>query len=187
MRIVFMGPPGAGKGTQAKIICSDVGIPQISTGEILRNAMESGSDLGKEAKSYVESGGLVPDGGVIGIVKERIQEPDCEKGYLLDGFPRTLDQADALKKMTEELGKPLDVALNLAVPQDELVKRLLDRAQKEGRPDDTEPVIKSRLKTYEEQTLPLVEYYKKEGILKEVDGLGSMEDITARIKSALGI
>ena len=103
------------------------------------------------------------------------------------GFPRTLEQADALKKMTEELGKPLDVALNLAVPQDELVKRLLDRAQKEGRPDDTEPVIKSRLKTYEEQTLPLVDYYKKEGILKEVDGLGSMDDITARIKTALGI
>lgn len=187
MRIVFMGPPGAGKGTQAKIICRDLGIPQISTGEILRNAMESGTELGKEARSYVESGGLVPDSVVIGIVKERIQEPDCEKGYLLDGFPRTLEQADALKKMTEELGKPLDVALNLAVPQDELVQRLLDRAEKEGRVDDTEPVIKSRLQTYEAQTLPLVDYYKKEGLLKEVDGMGSLEDITARIKTALGI
>ncbi|MCB1164698.1 MAG: adenylate kinase [Leptospiraceae bacterium] len=182
-----MGPPGAGKGTQAKIICSGLGIPQISTGEILRNAMDKGTELGREAKSFVESGALVPDSVVIGIVKERIQEPDCEKGYLLDGFPRTLEQADALKKMTGELGKPLDVALNLAVPQDELVQRLLERARKENRPDDTEPVIKSRLQTYEEQTLPLVDYYRKEGILKEVNGLGSLEEITGRIKEALGI
>jgi len=180
-----MGPPGAGKGTQAKIIAGSYNIIQISTGDILRESIRQGRELGLKAKEYMDAGKLVPDEVVVGIVRERIQEKDASNGYLLDGFPRTKGQAEALKSMLSNLGQHLNVALNLAVPEEELIRRLLDRAQKEGRADDTEPVIKNRLKTYTEQTLPLIEYYKKEGILKEINGLGSMEDITGRIRQAL--
>ena len=185
MRLLFMGPPGAGKGTQAKVVCQEIGIPQISTGDILRAAVKNGTEMGLKAKSFMDSGGLVPDEVVIGIIKDRIKESDCEKGYLLDGFPRTLDQAEALKKILAEIGQNLDMALNLAVPDDELLKRLLDRAKKEGRADDTEPVIKKRLDNYNAQTLPLLDYYKNEGILKEIDGLGGVDAITDRVRKTL--
>lgn len=185
MRILFMGPPGAGKGTQAAIICEEYKIPQISTGDILRSAIKNETELGREAKSYIDAGKLVPDEVVIGIVKSRIQEPDTENGYLLDGFPRTLAQAEALKLMLKNMGQNLDHAVNLAVPDEELIKRLLSRAEKEGRSDDTEPVIKERLKTYNDSTRPLIDYYGKEGILKEIGGVGSLEEITDRIKQAL--
>ncbi len=185
MRLLFMGPPGAGKGTQATIICKEHSIPQISTGEILRAAVKNGTEMGKKASEYMNAGGLVPDEVVIGIVRDRIQEADAQNGYILDGFPRTIEQADALGKMLEGMGQKLDVALNLDVPDEELVKRLLDRAQKDGRPDDTEPVIKSRLKTYNDQTAPLIAYYEKQGILQPIDGLGSMDAITERIRKVL--
>ncbi|HMU83090.1 MAG TPA: adenylate kinase [Leptospiraceae bacterium] len=185
MRIVFMGPPGAGKGTQAKIICDRYGIPQVSTGEILRAAVKNGTDMGKKAKEYMDAGKLVPDSVVIGIVKDRIREPDAQKGYILDGFPRTLEQADALKAMLAEIKTPLQIALNLDVRDDLLIARLLDRAKKEGRPDDTEPVIKSRLDTYHSQTRPLIDYYRKEGVLVEVPGEGTLEEVTSRILSPL--
>lgn len=186
MRLLFMGPPGAGKGTQAKIICQDYGIPQISTGDILRAAIKNGTAMGLKAKAFMDAGQLVPNEVVIGIIKDRIVEDDAKKGYLLDGFPRTIEQADALKKIMGELGHKLDAALNLDVPDGELIQRLLERARIEGRPDDTEPVIKNRLKTYNEQTLPLIDYYKKEGLLKGINGLGTLEEITGRIRSALG-
>ncbi len=185
MRIVFMGPPGAGKGTQAKIICDQYGIPQVSTGEILRGAVKNGTEMGRKAKEFMDAGKLVPDSVVIGIVKDRIREPDAQKGYILDGFPRTLDQADALKAMLKEIGTPLQIALNLDVRDQLLIDRLLDRARKEGRADDTEPVIKSRLETYHSQTRPLIDYYRKEGILVEVQGEGSLDDVTGRILGAL--
>ncbi len=185
MKLLFMGPPGAGKGTQAVILCKELGIPQISTGEILRAAVKHGTEMGKKASEYMNAGKLVPDEVVIGIVQDRIKEDDAQKGYVLDGFPRTLEQADALGKMLAGMGQQLDAALNLDVADEELVKRLLERAQKDGRADDTEPVIKERLQTYNNQTAPLIAYYEKQGILKPINGLGSMEEITARIRGAL--
>lgn len=187
MKLVFMGPPGAGKGTQAGVLCESLNIPQISTGDILRKAMKNGTEMGKKAKEFVEAGKLVPDDVVIGIVKDRLQDEDCKNGYLLDGFPRTTAQADALEGILSGMGTKLDAAVNLDVPEDELVKRLLDRAEKEGRSDDTEPVIKQRLHTYAEKTQPLIDYYRNKGLLKEVNGLGSPEEITGRIRSALGL
>ncbi len=185
MRLIFMGPPGAGKGTQAKIVTTDYGIIQISTGDILRESIRTGKELGLKAKQFMDAGKLVPDEVVIGIVRDRIREKDAADGYLLDGFPRTTQQATALKEMMKAEGQKLNAAVNLDVPEAELISRLLSRAQKEGRADDTEPVIKNRLKTYMDQTLPLIEYYRNEGILKEVNGNGSLEDITERIRTAL--
>lgn len=185
MKLLFMGPPGAGKGTQAQIICKEKNIPQISTGEILRAAIAKGTEMGLKAKSYMDAGGLVPDEVVIGIIKDRIREDDAQPGYILDGFPRTIEQADALKGILADMGQALDVAINIVVPDDELISRLLERARKDGRADDTEPVIKNRLKTYNEQTKPLIDYYQAEGVLAEVDGLGGLEEITDRIRAAL--
>lgn len=185
MKLLFMGPPGAGKGTQAAILCKELGIPQISTGEILRAAVKNGTEMGKKASEFMNAGKLVPDEVVIGIVQDRIKEDDAQKGYVLDGFPRTIEQADALGKMLAGMDQQLDAALNLDVPDEELVRRLLERAQKDGRADDTEPVIKERLQTYNSQTAPLIEYYEKQGILKPINGLGSMEEITDRIRGAL--
>ncbi len=183
--IIFMGPPGSGKGTQAKIICELYHIPQISTGEILRNAMSNQTDLGKKAKEYVESGKLVPDDIVIGIVKERIKEKDCEKGFLLDGFPRTVKQAEELDKILNELKKRIDIVINLDVPEEELIQRLLKRAKLEGRSDDTEPVIRNRMKTYFDQTYPLIEFYNQKNLLKNINGIGTIEEISERIKEAI--
>lgn len=185
-RLIFMGPPGAGKGTQAKNICADFSIPQISTGDILRESVKKGSEMGLLAKKFMEAGDLVHDEVVIGIIKERLKENDCAKGFLLDGFPRTLDQADALGKLLDSLGIKLDVVINLAVPDSELVARLLDRAKKEGRADDNEETIKNRLINYNSKTLPLLDYYRKKGILREINGLGSMEEISIRVKKELG-
>lgn len=185
MRLLFMGPPGAGKGTQAKIIANSYNIPQISTGDILRQAIKNGTELGLKARKIMDEGGLVPDEIVIGIVKDRIKEPDALNGYILDGFPRTVQQADALKSMLAEMGQSLNAALNIDVPSEELVRRLLERAKIENRPDDTEEVIRNRLQTYQNQTLPLIEYYRKAGILKDIDGVGSLEAITGRIRNSL--
>jgi adenylate kinase len=185
MRLIFMGPPGAGKGTQAKVIANHFGIPQISTGDILRGAIQNGTSLGLEAKKFMDAGELVPDEVVIGIIRERLQEDDAQKGYILDGFPRTTEQAEALKGILSDLGSNLDAAINIDVNDDELVRRLLERAEIEGRADDTEPVIKNRLKNYQNQTKPLIDYYRNEGLLKEIEGVGAMEEITGRIQAAL--
>lgn len=185
-RLIFMGPPGAGKGTQADIIREKFKIPQISTGEILRNAVKNSTPLGQEAKKYMDAGDLVPDVVVIGIIKERLAEKDCAKGFILDGFPRTVEQAEALNKILKELKMDLDAVINLHVPEEELVNRLLKRAEIEGRSDDNRETIQNRLKTYNEKTFPLIDYYKKAGLLKEINGVGSMEEITMEILSALG-
>jgi len=185
MRLIFMGPPGAGKGTQAKLIATRKGVPQISTGEILRQAVAAGTEMGRKAREFMESGGLVPDAVVIGIIEDRLKEADAAAGYILDGFPRTLEQARALDEMVMRMGQKIQCAINIEVAETELVQRLLDRARKEGRSDDTEPVIKKRLQTYREQTEPLIGYYDRAGILKPIVGTGSMAEITDRILAVI--
>lgn len=187
MNLIFMGPPGAGKGTQAKQIIEKLGIPQISTGDILRSAIKDGTSLGMEAKRYMDAGELVPDSVVIGIVEERVKMADCQKGFLLDGFPRTIPQAEALDSALANLNRKIDMAVNLSVSDEEIIGRLLERAKIEGRADDTEPVIRNRIKNYNDQTKPLIDFYRAKGLLKEVDGLGSVTDISSRIFKVIGV
>ncbi|SMO63182.1 Adenylate kinase [Balnearium lithotrophicum] len=184
IRLVFLGPPGAGKGTQAQRIAQEYGIPHISTGDILRNAVKEGTELGKLAKSYMDKGELVPDEVIIGIIRERLSQPDVkEKGFILDGFPRTLPQAEALDELLKELSMPLDRVVYLNVDDEEIVKRLLAR----GRADDTEEVIRNRLKVYREQTAPLIDYYSEKCILVEIYGVGDIGEITGKIKESVGL
>jgi len=212
MRIILLGPPGAGKGTQAKDLVNKYGIPQISTGDILRKNLAEKTPLGLEAKKFMDAGGLVPDSVVIGIVKERLKEADCKKGYILDGFPRTVPQAEELDKALAEMGTPLDKVLSIEVPDEELVKRLsgrrtcrscqegyhvmfkapkvADKCDKCGgelyqRDDDKEEAIKNRLVVYQSSTAPLIAYYTGKGLLRAVDGVGSMGDILKRMVTAL--
>ncbi|PKA16063.1 MULTISPECIES: adenylate kinase [Leptospira] len=183
--IIFMGPPGAGKGTQAKILCDTLRIPQISTGDILRAAVKNGTQMGLEAKKYMDAGDLVPDSVVIGIIKDRLVEPDCKNGFLLDGFPRTVEQADALDKILSTEGLKIKRAINLEVPDQELLERLLKRAEIEGRSDDNETTIKSRLETYNKKTLPLLDYYAAKGNLSRVNGVGNLDTVTKLIEKEL--
>jgi len=184
IRLVFLGPPGAGKGTQAQRIAQKYGVPHISTGDILREAVKEGTELGKLAKSYMDRGELVPDDVIIGIIKERLSQPDVrEKGFILDGFPRTLPQAEALDELLKELSMPLDWVIYLNVDDEEIVKRLLSR----GRADDTEEVIRNRLKVYRERTAPLVNYYSEKCILVEIYGVGDIDEITKKIEEAVGL
>lgn len=212
MNLILLGPPGAGKGTQAKKLTTELGIPQISTGDMLREAVREGSPMGLKAKSYMDSGALVPDEVVVGIVEERIQQPDCAKGFMLDGFPRTTAQADALADMLERKGLKLDHVVCLEADNEELIKRLSGRRtckqcmapyhvvfnppRKEGvcdkcggelyqRDDDKEEAIRARLVTYNNQTAPLIAYYEARGILRRVNGLGTVEEVYQRIKRAI--
>ncbi|AXR60377.1 adenylate kinase [Leptospira mayottensis] len=183
--IIFMGPPGAGKGTQAKILCARLSIPQISTGDILREAVKNQTPMGVEAKRYMDAGDLVPDSVVIGIIKDRIREADCKNGFLLDGFPRTVEQADALDALLKNEGKSIDKAINLEVPDGELLKRLLGRAEIEGRADDNEATIKNRLDNYNKKTLPLLDFYAAQKKLSQVNGVGTLEEVTSLIQKEL--
>jgi adenylate kinase len=212
MNIIFLGPPGAGKGTQAKILVEKYGIPQISTGDMLREHVAKGTELGLKAKEYMEKGQLVPDEIILSMVKERLSQPDAQKGFILDGFPRTVAQAEALDKMLEEMGRKIEFVLALIVPDDELVTRLTGRRtckncgmmyhikfkppKVEGkcdvcggelyqRPDDNEETVRNRLKVYHESTAPLIEYYKNKGVLFEIDGTKSIEEITQEIINIL--
>ena len=185
MRLVLLGPPGAGKGTQAKILSFRLNVPHISTGEILRAAVESGSELGSRVSEYLSDGKLVPDDLIVSIIKERISEPDCESGFLLDGFPRTLPQAQRLDEMLSDSAQALDSVVELEVADEILLERLQNRANEEGRSDDNREVIATRLKVFHEQTSPLSEYYKNLEILKEIDGVGEVDDITTRILKEL--
>jgi len=180
-----MGPPGAGKGTQAKVICEQKKVPQISTGDILREAAKEGTEKGLKAKEIMDSGRLVSDEIVIDIIKDRIQKDDCKNGFLLDGFPRTRIQADALKKLLEDLNLKLDHVINIDVPGEELIKRLLNRAKIEGRTDDNKTTIENRIRVYQEKTQELIDYYSKMGILKNINGLGTPGDVTSKIKQVL--
>lgn len=186
MQIIFLGPPGAGKGTQAKIFLDRAGILQISTGDILRAAVAKGTDLGNQAKAFMDKGELVPDSVVIGIIEQRIQEPDCQKGFVLDGFPRTIEQAQALDAILEKLNINLDHVVNFEVPDDELVKRLLGRAAQEGRSDDNPESIKNRLQIFKDKTQPLISYYEQKKKLRHISGLGSTAEIADRVKAVVG-
>ena len=213
MNIVLIGPPGAGKGTQATRMIDRLQVPQISTGDMFRAAVKEGSPMGKKAKEYMDKGALVPDDVVIGVVKERFQKPDCKKGFILDGFPRTLEQAKALDGLLKDLGTKLDHVVVIEVPDDYLVKRLtgrrtcrgcnymhhieFDPPKKSGvcdkcggelyqRDDDQEATIRQRLTTYHGQTSPLIEYYGKQNIVRKINGTLSMEKVQDEIKKAIG-
>ena len=187
-RIIILGPPGAGKGTQAIKLCNQLGLIHISTGEILRQAVESGSDLGKQVKSLLDDGILVPDELVVEVVVERLAQPDCvESGYLLDGFPRTIAQAEALSGWLEEQQTPTTAVLNLAVSEKVLLDRIQQRSKQQGRSDDSAEVAANRLRVYWEQTAPVAEYYRNQGDLQEVDGLGTIEEVYSRLEEALGL
>ncbi|WP_109508435.1 adenylate kinase [Nocardioides speluncae] len=186
MRLLIMGPPGAGKGTQAKIIADRYGIPAISTGDIFRANVDAGTPLGLEAKKYMDHGEYVPDEVTNLMVRNRIDEPDADPGFLLDGYPRTLAQVEELDGMIEYTGHKLDAVLVLTVDDDELVNRLLQRAEVEARADDTEDVIRRRQEVYNEQTAPLIEVYRDHGVLVEVNGMGEVDEVTERLLEALG-
>ena len=187
MRLIMMGPPGAGKGTQAKFVAEHFGIPAISTGDIFRANVSQGTPLGLEAKRYMDAGDYVPDEVTNLMVRNRIDEPDATPGFLLDGYPRTVAQVEELDGMIKFTGHNLDAVVVLTVDADEIVQRLLQRAQVEGRADDTEDVIRRRQEVYAEQTEPLIEVYRGRGILIEVDGMGEVADVTQRIFGALDV
>jgi adenylate kinase len=187
MRLIIMGPPGAGKGTQAKFVAEHFGIPAVSTGDIFRANVSQGTELGIEAARYMDAGDYVPDEVTNLMVRNRIDEEDAVPGFLLDGYPRTLAQVEELDGMIKHTGHALDAVVVLTVDPDEIVQRLLQRAQVEGRADDTEDVIRRRQELYTEQTEPLIGVYRDRGILIEVDGMGEVEDVTRRIFDALDV
>jgi adenylate kinase len=185
MRVIFLGPPGSGKGTQAKLLARRLGVPAVSTGDILREAVRQGTPLGRRAKAIMDAGELVPDDVVIGVIRDRTAEADARNGFLLDGFPRTLEQAVALDRLLAGNGAALDGVINLLVPEKMLIERMLGRAAQEGRSDDRPETVAERLRVYREKTAPLVEHYRGLGILSEVDGSGSIETVADRIDRAL--
>ena len=192
MRLIFLGPPGAGKGTQAARIVAKHGIPQLSTGDMLRAAVSAGTPVGQKAKAVMEAGGLVSDEIVIGIVADRIEEADARKGFILDGFPRTLAQAEALDSMLESKGLKIDSVLELVVDQSKLVDRIVKRAEEAraaGQPvrkDDDPEVFKTRLEAYNRDTAIVAPYYDKRGQLTQIDGMQPIDDVTSAIEAALG-
>jgi adenylate kinase len=184
-RLLLLGPPGAGKGTQAQRLVERLGIPQISTGDMLRAAVAASSEVGRQAKSYMDAGKLVPDAVVIGVAEERLGRPDAKPGFILDGFPRTVAQAQALDRMLPKLGVTLERCVALLVDEEQLVERLLRRAEIEGRSDDNEEAIRQRMREYREKTEPLIAYYRGRGVLREVDGVGTVDEVAQRIERAL--
>ncbi|MGI6712060.1 MAG: adenylate kinase [Bacillota bacterium] len=213
MRLVLLGPPGAGKGTQAEVLVEKLNIPHISTGDIFRQAIKNGTDLGKKAKEFMDAGKLVPDEVTVGIVRDRICQKDCVPGFLLDGFPRTVIQAEALDGILKELNTGLDAVINIEVPKEKLISRLTGRRVCKGcgttyhisfnppkndgvcnkcggelhqRADDTEETVLNRLNVYEKQTAPLIEYYSKQGLLKRINGDRPIDEVLGEIIKSLG-
>ncbi len=182
--LLFMGPPGAGKGTQASMVAEARALKKLSTGEMLREHVKRGTELGVRAKALMDEGVLVPDDLIIAMVRAELEGMQPVR-VLLDGFPRTTAQAEALDELLAELGAPITAAVELKVDADELVARLLRRAEQEGRSDDNEDTIRTRMRVYTEQTAPLLGYYEQKGKLEQVDGVGSLEDVAARIGSAI--
>ena len=185
MRLLLIGPPGAGKGTQASKLSEVFGIPAISTGDIFRENVKNQTPLGLEAKSYMDSGDYVPDSLTNKLVRDRLKNPDCANGFLLDGYPRTADQVSELDSILKETKGSLDAVIQLTADTDEVVRRLAKRAIDQGRSDDTEDVIRNRMSVYEEQTAPLITMYAARGFLIMVDGLGEIDDVTNQIVEAL--
>jgi len=187
MRLILLGPPGAGKGTQAKVLIESYGIPQLSTGDILRSAIAAKTPMGLAAKEIMDRGDLVSDEIVNGIVSERLDQDDCKAGFVLDGFPRTIPQAEALDAMLTDKGMQLDAVIEITADADVLVGRIAKRAKESGvaRGDDNEEVLRNRLSVYREQTAPLVEFYRGKGLLKSVDGMQPVDDVTAAIRRAV--
>lgn len=184
-RLLIIGPPGAGKGTQAVRIAEKLSIPAISTGDIFRKNIKEETELGKEAKSYIDSGNLVPDSVTNRMVRSRLAEQDTAQGFLLDGYPRNTAQVAELDQILSDMGQQIDQVLLLVADSDELVERLLARAAKEGRSDDNEEVIRHRLKVYQEETAPLIALYKERKLVAEINGLGDIDEVTSRIMDAL--
>jgi adenylate kinase len=185
MRIVFLGPPGSGKGTQATLLAERLGVPAISTGEMLRAAVHAGTPLGGKVKAVMEKGDLVSDDLMIELIQERIDAPDAAGGFILDGFPRTVDQAIALEKILSGNEKPISAVVNLSVPETALIDRLAGRSGSERRADDGRDTVLERLRVYHEKTEPLIEFYRRRGLLTEVDGAGTVSEVTDRIGKAL--
>jgi adenylate kinase len=185
MRVLLIGPPGAGKGTQAARIAAHFDLTRIATGDLLRQEVASGSELGRTARSYIDRGDLVPDGVVIVMTRERVVKANSEGGYILDGYPRTLAQAEAAHRWATARGVPFDLALFFEIGTDELLARLAGRAQEEGRSDDTEQTVRHRLDVFQSQTYPLLAYYRRRGILVRIDAVGPVDAITERILAAL--
>jgi adenylate kinase len=184
-RLLIIGPPGAGKGTQAALIAQSFGIPAISTGDIFRFNVKNETELGKKAKAFMDRGEYVPDSLTNELVRDRLSHDDAGRGFLLDGYPRTVDQVDELDAILNEMGRKLDVVIQLAADNDELVRRLASRAEIEGRADDTPEVIRRRLEVYDEQTAVLIDIYAGRGLVARIDGLGDISEVTGRIIEAL--
>lgn len=192
MNIILLGPPGAGKGTQAKILEQKHGLKQLSTGDMLRAAVASGSDLGRQARAIMDQGQLMPDALMVQMIAERIEQPDCSKGFILDGFPRTVPQAEALDALLQRKGLALDVVIEIAVPDDVLVQRIQARTAESARnggaarSDDNVETLRKRLQVYHGQTEPILPYYARSDRLEKVDGLAPIEQVTAQIEGVLG-
>ncbi|GAA2241159.1 adenylate kinase [Herbiconiux moechotypicola] len=185
LRLLLVGPPGAGKGTQATRLSASYGIPAVSTGDIFRENVKNGTELGVKAKGYMDAGQYVPDELTNDLVRDRLSQPDVADGFLLDGYPRTLQQVEELDGMLGVDGLSLDAVVVLTADTDEVVRRLLGRAAEQGRSDDTEEVIRKRLDVYAEQTAPLIQVYASRDLVVEVDGLGEIDEVTGRIVAAL--
>lgn len=187
MRIVLLGAPGSGKGTQAAKLVEQLDLPHISTGDLLRAAVREGTPLGQRAKAVMDRGELVSDDIMLCLLEERLSADDASKGFILDGYPRNLAQAEALDELLERLGQPVDEALQIDVDEEMVVARILKRAEEEDRSDDSEEVARKRLRVYAEQTAPVIDYYAHKGILSRVLGEGSIEDVFQRIRGVLQI
>jgi adenylate kinase len=181
MRLVLLGPPGAGKGTQAERLVGRIGVPHISTGEMLRQAIEQNTPTGREAKQFIDAGQLVPGGVMVALVRQRLDQPDCSTGFLLDGFPRTVAQASALDEYLKRQDSVLDAVLEMQVDEEELIRRLIAR----GRGDDQPEVIRQRMVSYGEQTMPVSDYYRQHGLLRSIDALGTPDEVFSRLLAAV--
>lgn len=185
MRLVLLGAPGSGKGTQANRLKDELGVPHISTGDMLRAAVQAGSDLGKKAKAVMDSGQLVSDDILLGMLEERLANDDAHAGFILDGYPRNLAQASALDKLLGRIGQPLDAVVQLEVPNAVILERCELRYAAEGRADDNPDTVRKRLGIYAEQTAPVADFYQRRGKLQAIDGVGDLDQVTARVKRAL--
>lgn len=185
MNLILLGPPGCGKGTQGSLLADRLGIPRVATGDLLRAAVRGGTPLGLKAKQFMDQGLLVPDDVIIGLIEEVLSSPEAAQGVIMDGFPRTVAQAEAVDALLEQKGKSVDCVLGFEVPDEELVSRLLGRASQEGRSDDAPEAIKKRLQVFRDETAPLIEYYRKKEILVGIDAVGSIETIAERVGGAV--